>query len=90
MKIMKETRYRREFLIEVCNDIAFKYTSLLLTLGFFPKISNMVGMFLREWHVMNIMTIRRDILASLCSLLRNLDSVLLLTGTCREAGLIYL
>ena len=49
-----------------------------LTLGSWPSISNMVGMFLTEWHMMKMNTISREMRASRRSLLRKLDSVVLL------------
>ena len=49
-----------------------------LTRGSFPKISNRVGMFFREWQMMKIITIRIEIRASFCSRFLKTESVLLL------------
>ena len=56
------------------------YENQILTLGSLPNNSNTEGIFLTEWQMMKIKTISRDILASLCSLLRSLLSILLLSG----------
>ena len=41
-----------------------------LTLGFLPNISKNVGIFFREWQIMNMRTIRREIRARRCSRFR--------------------
>lgn len=43
---------------------------VLLTRGFIPNISKNVGMFFMEWHIINIKTIRREILPNRRSLAR--------------------
>ena len=49
-----------------------------LTRGSFPKISNRVGMFFREWQMMKIITIRIEIRASFRSRFLKTESKLLL------------
>ena len=50
-----------------------------LTLGFFPNSSNTLGTVLRVWQMTKTMTMRREILAILLSLLLSHPSLLLLS-----------